>query len=279
MNSFDSMLSSFNGLLGLGVAGHAAVAAIDAAIVLGVLVAFAVAASLLERGVKKLLITPIGPGGKPLVGARRVDILEGHLTFPGVVYHECSHALFAMLFGAKVTGMSVIPVREEDGSTTLGSVTFITRGSAPLRSLQMAMSAVAPAITGFAGMAALILLAFPACTAWWHWVLAVYAFICLLFHSELSDQDVRTGRKGIPFLVVLLLLVFLIFPVTPGAFGLPAETPQEMPAPAQIEQVEPAASDAPPEEEAAEGQSENGGSDTGRSDWTGDFSGQVVVGR
>lgn len=183
------------------------VALADMLAFVGLFVALALVAFLLERAFRWLLSL--------VVGARTAGLVEAYMTLPGVIWHETSHALFAFVLGARITRYSLVPrAGEREGELTLGCVEFAPRGPAPLRAIQMAMSAVAPAVTGLLGLAAIALFLWPNLTEWWHYALAAYGVACLLLHSGLSRQDIRSAGAGLPLVMVLLFVFFLFVPVT-----------------------------------------------------------------
>ena len=184
-------------------------ALIDALAVIVAFVAVAGVTSLLNQLFLRLLALVAGP--------RKANLIAIYLTLPGVIWHETSHALFAFVLGARITRYSLVPrPGERPGEMTLGCVEFVPRGPALMRALQSAMSAIAPAITGLAGLAAMFFLVWPNLTEWWQLPLAAYGTACLLIHSDLSRQDIRTGVAALPVIAVILTVVFLIFPVTPA---------------------------------------------------------------
>lgn len=135
-------------------------------------------------------------------------------TYPGVLFHELSHALFAFITGAKIKRIALLRTVREDGSIELGHVEFIPSVNPVLRSFQQCMAAVAPSVTGLAAIIALIVFARDLCgSVWWAWVLWVYAMICLVFHSGMSRQDVYEAGRGAILVAVVLFCVFLCFPV------------------------------------------------------------------
>lgn len=151
-------------------------------------------------------------------GSGSANFIESCLSYPGVAWHELSHALFATITGAKVTSISLRRRPAPDGKGyILGSVLYVPRGPRALRSLQMFLTGIAPAITGLAGMAAIAVLAFPNCTEIWHWVIWIYLFVCLLLHSGPSSQDLKGVGAGAPLVALILFVAFLFVPFDAAA--------------------------------------------------------------
>ena len=57
------------------------------------------------------------------------------LTFVGTIHHELSHALYALITGAKVTNVEVFKPKDD----RLGCVEFIPRGNWFTKALQMTL--------------------------------------------------------------------------------------------------------------------------------------------
>lgn len=185
-------------------------AAVDVVVVAVLVASVAMLSSALEHLFKFLVDSVTG-------SPKTSYLLESYLTYPGVVYHELSHALFGFLSGAKVDSISLRRRDNPDGSVTLGSVQLLVSTNPLLGSLQLTLSGIAPSVTGLVGMSLIFLFAFPSCTTWWMWAVWIYAFVCVLLHSEMSSQDLRSAGSGVPIIVLVLFAVFLVLPVDVGA--------------------------------------------------------------
>lgn len=197
----------------------ASAAAIDVLAVVALVASVALVSSALEHLFKYIV--------NGITGSQRTSyLLEGYLTYPGVIYHELSHALFGFLSGAKIASISLRRKKDEpDGSTTLGSVQLLVSTNPLLGAVQMTLSGIAPSVMGMLALVLMRLFAFPSCSSWWMWILWIYAFICVLLHSEMSGQDLREAGRGLPIIMLALFAVFLIFPIdiialAQGIFGL-----------------------------------------------------------
>lgn len=94
------------------------------------------------EGIQKIIAKIISR----LFGTKFADIFLNKITFIGVIHHELSHALFALLTGAKITSIHLFRPDEKTG--TLGSVSYATRGPLILRSFQSTLASMAPIICG-----------------------------------------------------------------------------------------------------------------------------------
>lgn len=135
--------------------------------------------------------------------------IRTYATYIGTVIHELSHATFAFLTGAKVEKITLIPK-----GTTLGSVEYTPRGNKFFQGLQMSLSAVAPTLVGTALLWLMFTKGWPHLTEAWHYVLFFYLALSILFHMDLSLQDLRNFFGGIvPFLVFSLVLTVIVVSV------------------------------------------------------------------
>ena len=125
------------------------------------------------------------------------------VTFVGVMWHELSHALFAFITGAKVEN---IQFYHKEGDR-LGCVSYRPRGPWPLRCIQHSLSSCAPVIMGLIALSGI----YAASTVFqlpvWAIVIAVYLFISIMVHMDMSPQDLKQYVKGVPFLLVVFFAI------------------------------------------------------------------------
>ncbi len=139
-------------------------------------------------------------------GGKVAFFIRNRLTFPGTVHHELSHALFALISGAKVTKVELFHVRGEQ----LGCVEFYPRGNAFSKSLQMAFASIAPVVCGTASMCLLYWLWRFRCGELWQYILVGYLGTSIFLHMNMSGQDIRNALRGMPFTMLLCYLIFLL---------------------------------------------------------------------
>lgn len=136
--------------------------------------------------------------------------LINYLTFPGVVHHELSHALFAFLTGAKVTEIKLFRIHHKDGR--LGYVSYAPRGNFIMMSIQKVLSSVAPIVMGFVSCSLLYLYARPALEdSLWQTALLYYALVSIILHMSLSKQDIKVMKSGILVVILGMTIGFYVF--------------------------------------------------------------------
>ena len=136
--------------------------------------------------------------------------LINYLTFPGVVHHELSHALFAFLTGAKVTEIKLFRIHHKDGR--LGYVSYAPRGNFIMMSIQKVLSSVAPIVMGFISCSLLYLYARPALEdSLWQTALLYYGLVSIILHMSLSKQDIKVMKSGILVVILGMTVGFYAF--------------------------------------------------------------------
>ena len=128
------------------------------------------------------------------------------LTFPGVALHELSHALIAMLCGAKVDEVKLF----RPAGDSLGYVRFTCRGNRNRMALQAAASSCAPVFMGFLAIRAMAALAAALPGYWQARVLAYHIAFSMACHMTMSRQDLSSYRKGCVRLFLMLLPIGFI---------------------------------------------------------------------
>ncbi len=129
--------------------------------------------------------------------------IRTYATYIGTVIHELSHAAFALLTGAKVKKITLVP-----HGATLGSVEYEPRGNKFFQGLQMSLSAIAPTVVGTFLLFYMFTQVHPHLTEAWHYVLFYYLALSILFHMDLSLQDLRNFFSGfLPFLAFSFVVV------------------------------------------------------------------------
>ncbi|MDD7403255.1 MAG: metalloprotease family protein [Butyribacter sp.] len=146
-----------------------------------------------------------------LFGGKIAFFIRNRLTFIGTVHHELAHALFAWISGAKVTKVELFHVRGEQ----LGCVEFYPRGNTFTKAIQMMLASIAPVVCGAVSLCVLSWFWCYRCTLTWHYILTGYLMVSILFHMNMSSQDIKNAWKGMP---LTMLICYIIFYVTKISF-------------------------------------------------------------
>lgn len=137
-------------------------------------------------------------------GIKVAEFICNRLLFVGTVVHELSHALFAVLSGAKVTKIRCFTLFSKD---VLGYVHFIPRGNLFARSFQLAFSSCAPTITGCLLVFFLSRVLFLPDLTTVHKVLVVYVLFSVADHMSMSLADIKNYAKG-GFVIFIVFFAF-----------------------------------------------------------------------
>lgn len=140
-------------------------------------------------------------------------IMNG-LTFVGTIHHELSHALYALITGAKVTKVEVFKPQGD----RLGCVEFLPRGNWFTKALQMTLSGIAPTVQGFITLCLLVLLFIHMPAILWLRILLGYVMFSIFIHMTMSSADIKAAIKGLPIVMVLVFIV--CFAANLDLFGL-----------------------------------------------------------
>lgn len=157
------------------------------------------------------------------LGIKFATVYVCDITFLGVIHHELSHALLALITGAAIQEVCLYrPLwirkkkRNEPEEGCLGYVTYVCRGVFPMPQIQNALTGVAPAILG---SVTVLLCGMYLCNSWqiakWDmlrngWTYAtVFLMVSVAQHACPSEQDIKNARAGL----ALLFIVGTIFPL------------------------------------------------------------------
>ena len=137
-----------------------------------------------------------------LTTPRFTDIFMNKLTFIGVVHHEMSHLLFAILTGAKILSVHLFKPDEETDS--LGSVSYAIRGPFLLRGLQAFLASIAPVICGSVSLFCMFY--FVSFDIIWKYILFGFLGFCIFIHMDLSTADLKVAAKGLISIFIILMI-------------------------------------------------------------------------
>ena len=142
--------------------------------------------------------------------------IMNNLTFVGTIHHECSHALYALITGAKVEKMEIF---KPEGNR-LGCVQLKPRGIWITKSIQLTFSAIAPMVQGAISLYLFYLL-FMFVTPIWAKIIIGYVMFSIFIHMNMSGADMKAAAKGLPFVAILVFIVCFIFKI--DMFGVVKE--------------------------------------------------------
>ena len=139
-----------------------------------------------------------------LFGAKFAIFVDNKLTFIGVVHHELSHAIFAILTGAKITECKLFEIRKG----TLGHVNIQTRGGIIIQSLQKSLCGLAPVLCGSVSL--YLIYYFNLREADFTSINSIIMLILSMqisYHMAMSKRDLIVASKGICIVYILLFIV------------------------------------------------------------------------
>lgn len=132
------------------------------------------------------------------------------LTFIGIAHHELSHAVVALLTGAKVNSIVLFRLKAKNGN--LGEVKITPRGLGIFKSLQICLSSAAPMILGSLNLFLMLKYLNPILDSW-KLALAIYVEITILLNMSLSKQDILNILKHMFWLLILTVGLFYAFKI------------------------------------------------------------------
>lgn len=127
-----------------------------------------------------------------------------YVTFPGIVIHELSHLIFAVITGAEVRDISFF----EDDDGRLGHVTTRARGPWFIVAIQYTLIAIAPVIVGLTLGFLLLRYIFAEQHSLGMNIGLWYLIICLINHSTMSKSDIEGYFRGVWIFVIPLFALF-----------------------------------------------------------------------
>ena len=127
-----------------------------------------------------------------------------YVTFPGIVIHELSHLIFAVITGAEVRYISFV----EDDDGRLGHVTSRARGPWFIVAIQYTLIAIAPVIVGLTLGFLLLRYIFAEQHSLGMNICLWYLIICLINHSTMSKSDIEGYFRGVWIFIVPLFALF-----------------------------------------------------------------------
>ena len=141
-----------------------------------------------------------------LFNVKVASFICDRLTFPGVVIHELSHALFIWAAGGKIVRIRLLSLGL-DGR--LGYVDFRPRGSKLQRSCQLAFGSCAPVLIGLLLEIIFSYLIFRLTLPLWANIFIVYLAISVFNHMSMSSADMKNYFKGMVFVFPIITTIVM----------------------------------------------------------------------
>lgn len=130
------------------------------------------------------------------------------VMFIGTVFHELSHALFAVLTGAQVTKIKCFLLFSKE---QLGYVNFIPQGGKVKQSVQKCLVSCAPVMTGLITIPIFIAAMLRQDLPIYANIFCGYCAISILCHMSMSKPDLDLYARGAvvtyPILTAIVLLI------------------------------------------------------------------------
>lgn len=168
--------------------------AICAAVTMGFVVVFG---TLVERA-DMFLTTAMAQA----TGRRAALFVINRVMFIGTVFHELSHALFAIITGAKVKKVRCFTLFSKD---MLGYVEFIPQGGKLKKALQTSLTSCAPVLTGFVTVPLFFRMSMADGLSIGMRLLCFYTSISIACHMSMSVEDLGLYKKGAVFTYPVLV--------------------------------------------------------------------------
>ena len=132
------------------------------------------------------------------------------VMFIGTVFHELSHALFAIATGAKVRKIRCFTLFSKD---MLGYVEFIPQGGKIKKALQTSLTSCAPVLTGFVTAPFFFGVGIGPGLSLGLRLLCMYTALSIVCHMSMSVEDLQLYGKGAVFTYPVLVLTLYAYRV------------------------------------------------------------------
>jgi hypothetical protein len=137
-------------------------------------------------------------------GYKAANIICNYITFPGIIIHELSHALLAILTGAKIKEIKLI---EFNTNGRLGHVVYYLCGNKIQHAIQHSITSCAPVLTGILIEYVIWKVVFNVALPVWSIILLIYVSISVFNHMSMSKEDVKNYCRGLWVLLPVTSIV------------------------------------------------------------------------
>lgn len=123
------------------------------------------------------------------------------LTFPGVIVHECSHALGAFITGAKVIEFHPFYFFIRNGGT-LGEV-VVGYSTGLWGNVQKFVTGIGPLV----GCSIVLYFLSRWSPDGYYKIVKIWLIVSMIIHMNMSGQDIKVLAPSIPFMVLIMAFV------------------------------------------------------------------------
>lgn len=163
-------------------------------------------------------------------GDKAAERYDTRWTAVGVIHHEFSHLLVALITGARIDGVQLYNFRRKEGEEILGYVNYTPRGLFLMRTAQKTLIGIAPGILGSFNVCAFGYIAW---YLWQHlgWVCMQRPsfWLCLLlmgqiaYHACPSSADIKGSIVSISIFAFMVAMThFSYFTIDIGVWVIKA---------------------------------------------------------
>lgn len=167
---------------------------ISALIITFIIPAFGIVMGMIRKIIYRIL-SIISPGFAFMVA--------NYLTFPGVMHHELSHALFGFITGAKIKKINLFKPQ----GMSLGNVEIVYRGPWLFRCIQGCLSSVGPVVMGVITSVLTYIYVLPNIRSLGIIVLIYYLLFSIIMHMTMSPSDMICFLKGSMGVYIIVVIV------------------------------------------------------------------------
>lgn len=141
------------------------------------------------------------------LGSKLSIFILNYGTFIGTIHHELSHAIFALLTGAKIVSAKLFTINKYK----LGSVTYRLRGNILSKAIQQTIVSMAPLLTALPTSYMLYKYGYKATDSRMLHIIIIYIIASIILQSSMSDKDIRVLKEKLHINIsIISIFIWLI---------------------------------------------------------------------
>lgn len=144
------------------------------------------------------------------LGKKLAIFVLNYGTFIGTIHHELSHAIFALLTGAKIISVKLFTINKYK----LGSVTYKLRGGIVSKAIQQTITSMAPLITAIPTSYLLYRYVYSNTDNRVVQAIIIYIIVSVVLQSPMSNQDIKVLKEklyiNIPVISIFIWIMVII---------------------------------------------------------------------